>query len=435
MFLGQSKGVMLSHDNLIFVSKNGCEFEKMEAAGETIISYLPLSHIAAQIVDIYASLFTAGTTYFAERDALKGSLAKTLKDVRPTRFLGVPRVYEKMHEKMVEIGSRQNCLMRCIGSWAKRVTLQHHLDIMAGKPGNSFQYKVAKKFIISKVKQALGFDQCRTFASGAASMNLETQKYFLSLDIPIIQIFGMSESSGGHSFSTVNSPFECIGKGLPGTFTKIRNPDSNGHGEMLVKGRHVFMGYLNEIDKTDETILENGWMATGDIACIDHEGYIYITGRLKELIITAGGENVPPNHIEQLVKSELPAISNAFLIGDRRKYLTILITLKTLMDSKTGMPQDELAIETLKWVEGLGLHYKTLSSILEAGPDPKIVEAIQEAINKANKKAISNAQRVQKFKILDHDFSIVTGEYGDTMKVKRHVVVEKFKDVIESMYQ
>jgi long-chain-fatty-acid--CoA ligase ACSBG len=164
---GFPKGVMLSHDNLIFVAKAGTEFENMEAPKEKIVSYLPLSHIAAQIVDIYANLLSAGTTYFAERDALKGSLGKTLKDVRPTRFLGVPRVYEKMHEKMVEIGSRQNCLMRAIGGWAKRVTLQHHLDRMAGKETNSFQYQIAKKFIISKVKLALGFERCLTFASGA----------------------------------------------------------------------------------------------------------------------------------------------------------------------------------------------------------------------------------------------------------------------------
>jgi long-chain-fatty-acid--CoA ligase ACSBG len=122
-------------------------------------------------------------------------------------------------------------------------------------------------------------------------MNVETKKYFLSLDIPIIEIFGMSESSGGHSFGTVDPPsFETIGKGLPNCHTRIRNPDSQGHGELLMKGRHVFMGYVNDIDKTYETILEDGWMATGDIAYVDHEGYIYITGRLKEIIITAGGE-------------------------------------------------------------------------------------------------------------------------------------------------
>lgn len=112
--------------------------------------------------DLFSALTIAGTVYFAEKDALKGSLPKTLRQVRPTRFLGVPRVYEKMHEKMLEIGSQQNFIARAIGSWAKRVTLQHHLDRMAGKPSNSLQYQIARKFVISKVKQALGFDRCLT---------------------------------------------------------------------------------------------------------------------------------------------------------------------------------------------------------------------------------------------------------------------------------
>lgn len=228
---------MLNHDNLTFVSRTGVKFEAMQPAQEIVISYLPLSHIAAQIVDIFAVLSCAGTIYFAEKDALKGSLSKTLRQVRPTRFLGVPRVYEKMHEKMLEIGASQNFLMRAVGSWAKGVTLQHHLDNMAGKPSNTLQFQLAKKFIISKVKQAMGFDRCTTFSSGAAPMNTETKKYFMSLDMPIIEIFGMSESSGGHSFSKLDAPsFETIGKGLPGVQTRIRNPDENGHGEIYIKG-------------------------------------------------------------------------------------------------------------------------------------------------------------------------------------------------------
>lgn len=157
---------MLNHDNLTFVSRTGCEFEGMQSGQEVVISYLPLSHIAAQIVDIYAVLSVAGTIYFAERDALKGSLPRTLRQVRPTRFLGVPRVFEKMHEKMLDIGSNQGFLMRAVGSWAKGVTLQHHLDTIAGKPSNSIQYQLAKKFVISRVKQAMGFDRCQTFSSG-----------------------------------------------------------------------------------------------------------------------------------------------------------------------------------------------------------------------------------------------------------------------------
>lgn len=266
-------------------------------------------------------------------------------------------------------------------------------------------------------------------------MSIDTKRYFLSLDIPIIEIFGMSECSGGHSFSVPDAvSLETIGKGLPGCQTKIRNPDVNGHGELMMRGRHICMGYLDDIDKTFETILEDGWLATGDVAYVDHDGYIFITGRLKEIIITAGGENIPPNYIEQLVKAELPAVSNAFLIGDKKKFLTILISFKTLMAPDTGMPLDDLSEETIKWLEKLNLNYTKLSEILN-GPDPYVLKAIQEGIDRANKKAISNAQKIQKFRILPHDFSIATGEIGPTMKVKRNVVVDMYKEIIDSMYQ
>lgn len=428
---------MLTHDNLTFVARTGCDIEKMQNAQETLISYLPLSHIAAQIVDIYACLSVAGTIYFAEKDALKGSLAKTIRQVRPTRFLGVPRVYEKMQEKMQEIGSSQSFFMRAIGSWAKNVVLQHHMDRMNGKPSNSFQYLLAKKFVISKVKTAMGFDRCLTFSSGAAPMSNETKKYFMSLDIPIKEMFGMSESSGGHSFAPIDAPnFATIGKGFEFTQTKIRQPDENGEGEMMIKGRHVMMGYLNDVEKTYETIDEDGWLSTGDIGRIDGDGFIYITGRLKEIVVTAGGENIPPNYVEMLVKKEVSAISNAFLVGDRRKFLTMLISLKTQMQAETGAPLDELSQETVNWLQGLNLKYTKLSEILAAGPngDPAVNKAIEDGIERANRNAISNAQRVQKFRLIP-DFSIPTGEIGPTLKVKRNIVNEKYAELIDSMYQ
>lgn len=265
-------------------------------------------------------------------------------------------------------------------------------------------------------------------------MSVDTKKYFLSLDMPILEAFGMSESTGGHCMASIHDPtFESIGRNAPGTQTKIDNPDANGHGEICLRGRHVFMGYVDEEEKTREAIDDEQWLHTGDIGYIDNDGYIFITGRIKEIIITAGGENIPPVHIENLVKSECSAISNALLVGDKKKFLTMLLTLKTEVDAE-GAPLNTLAPETLKWLEGMDLKYTTVQEILAAGPCPKVTKSLEDAITRANKNSISNAQKVQKFAILPHDFSIPTGELGPTMKTKRSFIVDKYKEIIDKFY-
>jgi long-chain-fatty-acid--CoA ligase ACSBG len=434
--VGMPKGVMLSHDNLTWDSYTvTVHLPNLQMGKESLISYLPLSHVAGQMVDIFFPMTMAAAVYFADRDALKGTLVKTLAEAQPTLFLGVPRVYEKIQEKMMAVGAQSGALKKVIGSWAKGIAMQHHLDRMAGRPSNSLQYKIANKLVMSKVKHALGLARTKYMVTGAAPMSVETKKYFLSLDMPILDVYGMSESTGGHSLSTLEAPFfETSGKNMPGIKTKIINLDEKGHGEICLKGRHVFMGYLNDPEKTNETLDDEGWLHTGDVGYVDKDGFVFITGRIKELIITAGGENIPPVPIENLLKAECSVLSNAMLIGDKKKFLTMLVTLKTEMNSE-GAPRDELAAETLKWLEGMDLGYTKLSEVLAAGPEPKVVQAIQEAINRANKSSASNAQKVQKFAILPHDFSIPTGELGPTMKLKRNVVSEMYNDVIEKFYK
>lgn len=321
---------MLSHDNVIWNSNAlaNC-LTNMVIGGEVLISYLPLSHIAAQMIDIFISINYVTTVYFADKDALKGSLVKTLQEANPTRFVGVPRVYEKIHEKMMSIAAQITGIKKLISTWAKSVTLQHWLEAIDGKDAQSLQYKLAKNFILAKVKAALGLSQCKALFSAAAPMSSDLKRYFMSLDLPILEAFGMSESSGAHCVSTIDQfNLTTIGKQLAGVETMIANKDENGHGEICMRGRHVFMGYIGEQAKTDEALDEDGWLHSGDLGYIDANGYVYVTGRIKELIITAGGENIPPIHVEHLVKKELPALSNAFLVGDKRKFLTMLVTLK-----------------------------------------------------------------------------------------------------------
>ncbi|XP_047231835.1 long-chain-fatty-acid--CoA ligase ACSBG2 isoform X1 [Girardinichthys multiradiatus] len=438
---GQPKGVMLSHDNITWTALSTGKHVHLKDATqsqEVVVSYLPLSHIAAQMVDIWVTMRVGGATYFAQPDALKGSLVNTLKEVRPTAFMGVPRVWEKMQEKMKSVGAKSSAVRRKVAAWAKDVGLQTNLTKMnqnaeAGRA--PFSYQVAKKLVFKKVRKALGLDRCNKCYTGAAPITKDTLEFFLSLDIPLYELYGMSETTGPHTISTPEAfKLTSCGKEIPGCKTKLHSPDEEGNGEICFWGRHIFMGYLNMLDKTEEAIDEDGWLHSGDLGKHDESGFLFITGRIKELIITAGGENVPPIPIEDAVKKAVPLISNAMLIGDKRKFLTMLLTIKCQVNAETTDPVDELSPEAVELCRKLGSNATRVSEIA-GGRDRAVHAAIQEGINKVNEKATSNAQRVQKWIVLDRDFSVGGGELGPTMKLKRPVVLKMYKDPIENLYK
>ncbi|CAG9581427.1 unnamed protein product [Danaus chrysippus] len=435
--VGPPKAVMLSHDNLTwdaFAISERCG--DLKPTVDKLISFLPLSHVAAQVVDIYATLTNAVEVYFARPDALKGTLVETLREVRPTRFLAVPRVWEKMHEKIMAVGAANSSFKKSIAMWAKDKGTKHHLARINGQTGTSCGYKLAKSLIFSKVRDSLGLDRCLTFVTAAAPLSPEIKKFFLSLDIPIMDAFGMSEAAGAHTLSIYPKfSLDSSGEILDGTETRFGDSMSvNGPGEIQMRGRHVLMGYLNDEEKTKATVDEDGWLHSGDVGRLDSHNLLYITGRIKELLITAGGENIAPVLIEQAVQAELIHVGYAVLVGDRKKFLAILLTLKAKVDSNTGDALDELDTGTRKWVADLGSSATTISEIVRT-KDPAVYKAIEDGITRANKHAISNAQKVQKFAILPADFSMNTGELGPTLKIKRNVVYEKYKDIIEDFYK
>lgn len=425
---GLPKAAMISHDNFTWTANNAARRLGMNPKSrEVFMSYLPLSHMAGQMMDVFLSLAVGATVHFADKDAMKTSFMDTLENVRPTFFVGVPRIYEKLQSKMMEIESQSGVFVKSLDSLAKNLCLKYHTN---GSDNQPVLLKFLTEFVLNRKKASLGLDHCRNLISGAAPMSREMKSFFLSLDLQIRELYGMTEVTI-HCISEKNLDIMgTVGKSLDGTFTKVFNPDKNGRGEICMKGRNVFMGYKDDLESTLKTIDDDGWLHTGDFGYTDWSGYLFITGRIKEIIITSGGENISPVNIENLVKAECSALSNAILIGDKRKYLTMLVTLKTLM-TDDGSPRDELASESINWLDTLGVAHKEVSDVVNDG---KALQGIQKAIDRANMKAISNAQKVQKFRILPQDFSVPTGELGPSLKLKRSFVIEKYKNVIEDLY-
>ncbi|XP_061594761.1 long-chain-fatty-acid--CoA ligase ACSBG2 isoform X2 [Cololabis saira] len=438
---GQPKGVMLSHDNITWTAlSTGKHVHLTDAteAQESVVSYLPLSHIAAQMVDIWVTMRVGAATYFAQPDAMKGSLVNTLREVRPTAFMGVPRVWEKMQEKMKSIGAKSSTVRRKVAAWAKDVGLQTNKTRMnqnTAAARTPLSYHIAKKLVFKKVRKALGLDRCNKCYTGAAPITKDTLEFFLSLDIPLYELYGMSESTGPHTISRPEAfKLTSCGKEIPGCKTKLHNPDEEGNGEICFWGRHVFMGYLDMPDKTEEALDGEGWLHSGDLGKHDNNKFLFITGRIKELIITAGGENIPPVPIEDSVKDAVPLISNAMLIGDKRKFLSMLLTIKSQVNAETGDPEDDLTPEAVELCRKMGSNASHVSEIA-GGRDRAVHAAIQEGINRVNEKATSNAQRIQKWVVLDRDFSVGGGELGPTLKLKRPVVLKMYKEQIENFYK
>ncbi|XP_075149657.1 long-chain-fatty-acid--CoA ligase heimdall-like [Haematobia irritans] len=448
---GMPKGVMCSHDGILYLTH--AIYEKLDnlyPCKERTVTYLPLSHIAPQYFDIFMSMENGSLVYFADKNALKSTLTSTMLKARPTRFFGVPRVFEKFHEKFMQMEATLSLKEKYLRSLARSMMMHYHLDRIEGKPTSSWKYWWASK-LTQRMKESLGLDQLKLCMVAAAPTSLELKHFFLSLDLPLTEAFGMSETSGGILYNLDMANLATAGKPLHGIETKILNANAKGEGELLVRGRCNFMGYVKEPEKTKNAFTMDNWIFTGDLSSIDNDGNVYINGRLKELLITAGGENIPPILIEASIKKELPCISNVFVIGDKRKYLTVLLTFKTEMDPHSGYPLDKLLNETIEWLQQLGFHYTHLSQMLHIDMpenlqnfnpcsvhvklDEKIKLALKAGIERYNEKAISNAHRVQYFRVLPHDFSFATDELGPTLKTRRNIIIEKYSKIIDQMYK
>ena len=406
---GNPKGVMISHDNIVWVSNQ--IIKTIDAnSDDHVISYLPLSHIAEQIVSLHSPYLMGGTVWFAESI---DQLGDNLTEVHPTVFVGVPRVWEKIQAKMMTAGAQNPPLKKKIAAWARKKGLEGGYAHQKNLP-MPFLYGLANKLVFSKVRDKLGLDRCRLFISTAAPISMDTLEFFLSLGIPVTEVYGMSECTGPGTVSLPEAfKYETGWAGPPVIGSEMKIADD---GEVLMHGRHVFKGYFKNEEATKETIDEEGWLHSGDIGKIDNRGFLKITDRKKELIITAGGENIPPQIIEGKIKA-IPVLSQVVVIGDQRKYLTALFTLdpekvEQVASDEAGSPAKNSA---------------------EASKCKKFNAYIQGKVDEINQ-TLARVQTIKKFVILPQELSIESEELTPTMKLKRRIVNEKYSKEIESMY-
>jgi long-subunit acyl-CoA synthetase (AMP-forming) len=403
---GVPKGVMLSHDNLTWTAQAAATLVGGQA-GDQVISYLPLSHIAEQIVSLHGPMSFGACVWFAES---MESLGETLREVRPHYFLGVPRVWEKIQEKIMAAGARNPPLKKKIAAWARRQGMvggyadQQHV-------AKSPLYAVANALVFKKVRKQLGLDRARIAVTSAAPISRDTLEFFLSLGVPICEVYGMSECTGPATASLPDKYHTGkAGFALPGTELKIADD-----GEVCMRGRHVFKGYFKDSMATAEALDQDGWLHSGDIGTIDANGFLQITDRKKDLIITAGGENVAPALVEGYLKG-IPVVSQAVVIGDRQRYLSVLLTLNA-----DRIRQDAAACGS------------AASDAETASRDDRFLQFLQRQIDAVNAR-LARVQAVKKFKVIPQEFSIEGGELTPTMKVKRKVVTEKYKKEIDQLY-
>ncbi len=405
---GPPKGVMLSAENLTWTADAATSTTHINS-DDTSLSYLPLSHIAEQMFTLHVPITNGCSVYFAESI---DKVADNVKEVQPTVFFGVPRIWEKFHTGINAKLGLATGVKKMLVDWAMGVGEQVNHGRMTGKGEPTgflgWKYGMADKLIFSKLKPAVGMGNARVCVSGAAPISREIIEFFAKLDILVLEVYGQSEDTGPTTFNRPDKfCFGTVGPEIPGCEVKIA-----ADGEILVKGKNVFLGYFKDEAATNETLID-GWLHSGDLGKMDDDGFLHITGRKKEILITAGGKNIAPKNIEASLKNH-PLINEAVVIGDRRKYLSCLMTLD---------PEASVA-----WAKDNGLNGDPLHT------EAKVIAEVQNAVDSTNSE-FARVEHIRKFTILHRNLSIEDGELTPTLKVKRTKVYEHFSDEIESMYE
>ncbi len=407
---GPPKGAMLTHGNIVWTC-GALDKVLHVTPDERKLSYLPLSHIAERMVGHFTHLYGGGETWFAESiDTLREDLGAC----KPTIFFGVPRVWEKFYAGITALLEGLPEEQRELASQALQLGLKRVEAQQAGTslpPELEEKYQEADKKLFALARAALGLDQATALVSGAAPINVEVLRFFHAIGLPVAEVYGQTEDNGPTS---INPPDKIkigsVGPPIPGVEVKIAED-----GEVLVRGGNVGPGYFKQPEATKELIDAEGYMHSGDIGEFDDDGYLRITDRKKDLIITAAGKNIAPQVIENMLKYS-PWVSQAVVIGDRRAFLTALITLD----------QEKVT----QFAEQKSIPHKDFAELTQ---HPDIQQLVENAVKEVNDQ-LARVEQIKKWIVLERDFAQEHDEMTPTMKVRRKAIVEKYADTIESMY-
>lgn len=405
---GRPKGGVIPHRALIF-QMTAAPDPFLLTAEDELLTYLPLCHLAERLFSLSLPLATGATINFAESPA---SVPANLQELSPTMVFGVPRIWEKSYSRVVTAMTEATWLGRKSYEAAMKVGMRRAEALIAGKKpslADRALFRLADALVFRNIKQLIGLDRARFMVSGAAPISASLLKWYLSLGLPIAELYGQTETG----IASITRPGDfrpgTVGSALPGV--DVRTGDE---GEIMVRTPSMFSGYLNLPDQTAETIVD-GWVRTGDVGVLDEAGNLKITDRIKDIIITAGGKNITPSQIENELKYSA-YISDSVVIGDRRQYLTALIMI------------DKENVEHFAQTRNVPFtDYRSLCA------RPEVVALIEQEVSRVNQ-GFASVEQIKRFRLIDVLLNEEDEELTPTMKLKRNVVSRKYKELIEEMY-
>jgi long-chain acyl-CoA synthetase len=408
---GKPKGAMHLHAGLVYTVRG---YNTLVAQDETDerMCFLPLCHIAERMGGEYFSLYTGTKLNFVENPE---TIPENVREIAPTVFTGVPRVWEKFYSGVMISLKEAGALQQAAYAWGIGVGTEIANKVLAGENVGGwlkFKFNVAQWLALNNVRKLIGIHRARFLVTGAAPISPDLVRWYLALGVPMLEVWGMTETCG----ASTGVPADRMRPGSIGpaaSFNEVRLDPATG--EILVRGKNVFAGYLNLPEKTAETIDKDGWLHTGDVGVMDGDGYFRITDRMKDIIITAGGKNVTPSELENDLKFS-PYITDAVVIGDKRPYLTVIIMI------------DQENVE--KFAQDADVPFSNYASLTRS---TEVQALIQGEIDRVNKK-FARVEQIKKFFLLENQLTAEDEELTPTMKLKRKLVEKKYSSQIEAMY-